>query len=62
MAPCNLYTGCMPWNPLEHIRAHAVPHQAREEEEDKSELERDQQQDILVDVRYFCGGMNGKWG
>ncbi len=42
VAPCNLHTGGVPWNPREHVRAQAVPHQAREEEKDKGELERDQ--------------------
>ena len=48
VAPRNLDTGCMPRDSREHVRTHAMPHQAREEEEDKGELERDQKQNILI--------------
>lgn len=48
VAPCNLYTGSVPRDPGKHVWSHAVPHQAREEEEDESQLERDQEDHILV--------------
>jgi len=48
VAPSNLNAGSVPWNPGEHVWPHAVPHQAREQEEDKGQLERNQEKHILV--------------
>lgn len=48
VAPRNLDTGSVPWDPGKHVWAHTVPHQARKQEEDESQLEWNQEDHVLV--------------
>lgn len=48
VAPRNLNTGSVPWDPGKHVWPHAVSHQAREQEEDESQLERNQENHVLL--------------
>lgn len=57
VASCNLYASGVPRDPREHVRTHAMAHQARQEKVDKCELERNQEEDILTSKSDFveCG-------
>lgn len=61
VASCNLYASGVPRDPREHVRTHAMAHQARQEKVDKCELERNQEKDILTSKRVSWNTGKGGW-